>query len=289
MIKKNHLLLLTFSLLFIAFQACKEDDNGNPVIYLNQGAGLTTGDTLVKFGDTITVSIEAKSNGIDLLTGFELIGNGQSVADSTFSLAQFNVSYKFIKSFAAQDTWTFKISDKAGNIDSLSVVISRSTGITTIASVKLGAQDNTAFGSFYSVSNNTVYFQGDAFNNQNKIDLFCFYEGSGATDNNMSLAAPGTGITGIFTGSTSPDNYTIKNYSFFVKTSLTAANFDAINSDVEILANFDTDNDYKKAKQLNVGDVYCVKLNNGKYGIFKVLSVEGTESGSLEFAMKVQQ
>jgi hypothetical protein len=105
----------------------------------------------------------------------------------------------------------------------------------------------------------------------------------------MTLASPGSNITGIFTGTTSPENYTIKNVTFFVKTTLTAAQFDAITTDEAILSAFDNDNKFKKAKQLAVGEVYAIKVQSGKYGMFKVTNVTGTETGKLEFTLKMQK
>ncbi|MFH1118579.1 MAG: hypothetical protein V1775_02065 [Bacteroidota bacterium] len=115
--------------------------------------------------------------------------------------------------------------------------------------------------------------------------MFCFFEDA----NMMALASPGTGITGVFTGATSPEFYTIKNQTWFVKTTLTAAQFDAVQNDGIVLDSFDTENDFRKAKLLTAGDVYCFKLQNGKYGLLKVIEVTGAATGTLEIAIKVQK
>ncbi|NTW26088.1 MAG: hypothetical protein HGA37_15425, partial [Lentimicrobium sp.] len=99
----------------------------------------------------------------------------------------------------------------------------------------------------------------------------------------------GAGITGIFTGASSPDNYTTKNLTWFVKTALTAAQFDAVQNDAIVIDAFDTENDFRKAKVLTAGDVYSFKLQNGKYGLLKVIAVNGEQTGSLEIAVKVQK
>jgi len=62
----------------------------------------------------------------------------------------------------------------------------------------IGAQSNTTTGGFYSVSKNKVYTQAEAFADQASVDILCFYEAEGG--NNVALASPGSGITGIFTG-----------------------------------------------------------------------------------------
>jgi hypothetical protein len=105
----------------------------------------------------------------------------------------------------------------------------------------------------------------------------------------MALAAPGSNIKEIFTGATAPEFYATKNVTFFTKTTLTAAQFEAVQNDAVIRASFDPNNKFKKAKLLTVGDVYAFKLQSGKYGLYKVTAVEGTEDGTLQIAVKIQK
>ena len=105
----------------------------------------------------------------------------------------------------------------------------------------------------------------------------------------MSLAAPGSNITGVFGGDYDPSNYSTKNVTYFVKTSLTAADFDPIDNDAMILASFDQNNKFKKAKLLAAGEIYAIGLQSGKYGLIKIIAVTGAEDGALEFAAKIQK
>ncbi|NTV82927.1 MAG: hypothetical protein HGA23_01325 [Bacteroidales bacterium] len=70
----------------------------------------------------------------------------------------------------------------------------------------IGAQDNGSAGGFYSVSENKVYSMDEAAQNPGVIDILCFYEAEGG--NNIAIASPGTGIDGIFTGNSAPENWT---------------------------------------------------------------------------------
>jgi len=63
--------------------------------------------------------------------------------------------------------------------------------------IKLGAQDNTTVGGFYSFSKQKVYTLEQAFADQVSIDLICFYELH--NDNFTSIASPGANIRDIFT------------------------------------------------------------------------------------------
>lgn len=158
--------------------------------------------------------------------------------------------------------------------------------------VKLGAQSNTTVGAFYSLSEDKVYNQADAYENQAKIDLLCFYEHDEANNrvNDMTLASPGAKISGIFTGTTDVMNYTIKNLTTITPTlpsfddgtapantpTLTVDDFNQIKQgDVIISTYFNATltSSNKKAKMLAVNDIYAFKTQDGTFGIFKVVEV----------------
>ncbi len=277
----------------IFFAACsKVEDPIPPTITFNKDAGYVSANTTAKFGDTLKFGITAQSNGTDKLVKFSMFANGTLLLDSTFSAQNFVYNFYTVKNVNDKDTWRFVTTDMAGNIKSDSIIISGNFGeILTYNSIKIGAQNNVTDKSFLSFSNSTstLFFQADAFTHQADIDMFCFYENTASHVNLMTLAAPGSNITGIFTGTTAPDFYTTHNITFFVKSALTATQFDAVQNDAVILGSFDTKNQFKKAKLLTVGDVYAFKLSSGKYGLYKVTAVEGAEAGSVQIAVKIQK
>ncbi len=161
-----------------------------------------------------------------------------------------------------------------------------------VKKVSLGAQDNVNTGGFYSVSENKVYTMENAFNNQGAIDIFCFFEAKKASDaaNNIAMASPGSGIDGIFSGSAAPENWTTQNTTFFCATTLTVAQFDALEeTDQLIETSFDQENAYRKAKDLKVDDIYAFKTQSGTYGLFKVTQVTQGSTGSVAFEVKVKK
>ena len=85
-------------------------------------------------------------------------------------------------------------------------------------SIMLGAQSNPTVPGFYSVGQNKTYTMSQAADNPGVIDILCFYEAE--TGNNMALASPGSGIRDIFTGDDMPDNWTVKNTTYFFQTTL---------------------------------------------------------------------
>lgn len=281
-------------MLSITFTNCTKDadEPGNPTIILNSDAGFITGNTTASYGDTLKIGINANRNGTDNLVKFTISVNNQVLMDSTINAQSFNYSFYTIKSIADVEAWTMIVTDIAGHTSDVSVTITGAFGeIDNYTTILMGAQDNVTSESFLSLSNNqaTLYMQAAAFEHQTDIDMFCFYENTPEHQNMMTLAAPGSNITGIFTGATSPDNYTTKNVTFFVKTDLTASMFDAVQNDAVIMASYNPDNKFKKAKVLTEGDVYAFQLQSGKYGLFKVVDVTGEETGTLTLAIKVQK
>lgn len=287
--------LLTFcaaiALIATLFTSCSKDEEvlGGPVVNFITTTGYTGADATVLYGDTILVGISAVSNGSDNIKQIKISANNEAIKDTSVSQPQFQISFNIVKGVAASETWKFEVIDVAGNSTIKTLVLSRVNQINTYNVILLGAQDNPTDPSFLSTSDGVSYMQAQAFDNQAKIDMFCFYENTASHQNLMTLASPGSNITGIFTGATSPENYTIKNVTFFVKTTYTTAQFDAVTTDENIITGFDPANKFKKAKQLAVGEVYAIQVQSGKYGLLKITNVTGTETGKLEFTLKMQK
>ena len=170
------------------------------------------------------------------------------------------------------------------------LIISCDNGDDTpeVKKVKIGAQDNTATGGFYSVAENKVYTMDDAYQHQDAIDIECFYEA--ANGNNIAIASPGSNITGIYTGPSSVENWATLNTTYFTKTTLTVEQFHALaETDQLIETSFDPDNKFRKAKDLKVDDIYAFQVQAGTYGIFKVTEVVQDSIGSVAFEVKVKK
>lgn len=156
---------------------------------------------------------------------------------------------------------------------------------------KLGAQGNTTLGGFLSVEMKQVYTQAEAFQNQDKIDILCFFEAEGG--NNIAIAGPGSGIKDIFTGETAPENWTTQNKTLFTDpaTAITVEQFDQLlDGDVAIQSYYDetVTSGNRKKKDMKTNDIYAFKTASGKYGLFKVISVAQGAAGYVEFEYKVK-
>jgi uncharacterized repeat protein (TIGR02543 family) len=161
--------------------------------------------------------------------------------------------------------------------------------------ITLGAQSNTTQGAFYSVGHNVVYNQATAFDNQEKINLMCFYEHIEPDFiNDISIASPGSNIKGIYEGTTSPVYWTTKNLSTFTPPAktLTIENFDKlVQNDPEIQTYYNETivSGNRKVKLLKSNDIYAFKTHDGKYGLFKVISTVQGATGSVTIELKVKK
>lgn len=148
--------------------------------------------------------------------------------------------------------------------------------------ITLGAQENSTVDGFYSFAEKKTYSMDEAFNNQETIDLLCFYEEG---KNDITISSPGANITGIFVGESSPENWTVTDTTYFCQVDsavLYVDGFDALSADDAIIETlFDQENNYRKAKLLEVNDIYAFQTEDEIYGLFKVNAVTQGTTGSV--------
>lgn len=154
-------------------------------------------------------------------------------------------------------------------------------------SVTLGAQLNATVPGFYAVGENKTYTIAQAAADQGKIDLLCFFET--VKDNNTCIASPGSGIKAIFTTDDKPDNWIIQNLTRFCQTTLTVAQFNAVqNGDMLIETSYDSENSNKKAKDVKVDDVWSFLTADNIHGLILVTDVKQGDNGYVTFKLKTK-
>ena len=86
-----------------------------------------------------------------------------------------------------------------------------------------------------------------------------------------------------------PDNWTVKNTTFFFQTTLTAAQFEAVqNGDALIETSFDSENARRKAKDVQVGQVWAFKTQDGTYGLLLATAVTQGADGTVTFRVRTK-
>ncbi len=166
------------------------------------------------------------------------------------------------------------------------------TELKTYQSITLGSQVNSALGSFYSVSEDSVYFTAGANTNTAKIDLI-FYFDTQHTDS-FVIASPKDPIFGL------PDDqvphksvktWAVKNNTTFLKLNINSNIFNTLKNDSLLQNDLDSNVVETSAPYLKVGDVIGFKTESGKLGLFHVKNINNTSSTTraVTFDVKVQQ
>ncbi|MFC2111090.1 hypothetical protein ACFLQ5_01420 [Bacteroidota bacterium] len=153
--------------------------------------------------------------------------------------------------------------------------------------VELGAQNNIT-GSFYSLYDDSVYNLTNAYANQNKIDV-CYYYDLINTDEN-TIASAGANIdASVYPGPNALANWSIKRTSRFKTSGISGNDFLTANNDSLLIVEYGQSDGTRKAKNLKSGDIFSFKNEDGKIGLFKVNSVNGTDAGTINISIKVQE
>lgn len=287
--KKSYLLF--FILIILA--ACKKEEDNDiaPIISLSTEETYTYTDTEAPPGEQIKVGILATSNSGGALTNIIIKSNNERIVDEGINTSLFSKDYKIVKTNEEVQKLIFIIRNINGLSDSISFNLNKGEGnygpIILRQNITLGAQNNSTENSFYSISENKTYSIEEAYNSQTIIDLCYFYETNGDLN---ALGSPGANLTEIFTGTYAPDKWTTKNTYRFSRTPIELENKDlsSYTTDQIIVSNIFTDSG-RKAKQLKTGDVYAFFNDKNKYGIVKINSVSGTNQGTINIDLIIQE
>lgn len=276
--------------------AChKEEETTNvPSLKLSMDSGFVHNDTTELIGSTFKVGIIAVSGDVNI-TNFIIkitTDSTQTYLDSGLNSASFNINKYLVKGVSQKETWTFIVRDKAGKSASLSIIISADSNSTygpviTIPSITLGAQNNTTIGSFLDIKNVLVYNLTDAFEIQDSIEI-CYYYDFLQGENNV-IASPNANIdASVYPGQYTLTNWTVHNETRYLQTTLSASDFSGMVNDSILIASYNAPLAKRKAKNLVAGDIYSFKTAKGKFGLFKVINVNGSDSGTVEIMVKIQ-
>jgi len=170
------------------------------------------------------------------------------------------------------------------------ITVEQTAGPINTWTKTLGAHQSTTGSSFASITG-TVYTMDDAKANSTLIDFLYYY---GAT-NHATIASPddATAATVFNNVNNGLATWSTKNSTRFKSTTLTAANFDAIANDLEIVTNATGASDsYENG--LEVGEVIAfvtapAKATGSKKGLIKVVSITAGATETMEITVKVQQ
>ncbi len=276
--------------------ACEKEktDYPAPQIEFIIDSGFVFSDTVLAIGETFKIGIKANNPNVNL-TNFiiKIESDGlETYLDSGMNTANLHFERNLTKGIKDVEKWIFIIRDKDGKSAEISLSINKDSSsafgnINYFSSVEMGAQNNS-IGSFYSLTEDSVYQLNSAFSNQNKIDLCYFYDLIDTDEN--TIASPGANIdASVFPGPNELLNWTTRRTTRFKIANISESDFLNANNDSLLIAAHGQSDGNRKAKNLQNGNIFAFKNEDGKIGLFKVNSVVGTAAGSIIISIKVQE
>ena len=283
-------------LIILAIYSCKKDktDYPAPTIEFITENGFVFNDTVLNLSETYKIGIKASNPNVNLTNFIIKIESDkiETFLDSSMNTASLHFERTLVKGINDSEKLIFIIRDKDGKSAQISLNIRKDSSSTFgnvnyFPSIDLGAQNNS-MGSFYSLTEDSVYSLNSAFANQDKIDL-CYYYDLIDTDEN-TIASPGANInTSVYTGANGLSNWTTRRTTRFKTASISANDFLNANNDSLLIIAYGQSDGTRKAINLKPGDIFSFKNNDGKVGLFKVNSVSGTDAGNVNISIKVQE
>jgi len=287
--------------LILGFTSCDEKEQyyPDPEIEFVSETGFTSTDTVLLLSDTITVAIKALTQSNVPLTHLHyfIIRDSEIVkVDTGIYLNNLKYFKTIVKGVSENEIWSFYVRDKDGRqSDTISIsftkgVESQYREIISQKNIRLGAQNNEFYGSFYSLDYNQPYSLEAAYQNQEKINLVYFYDFIDGDENTIS--SPGANIDVSVFGETSGfGQWSTKNTTRFIyQENITPEEFNACNNDSLLLFNsFEYITGKRKSKNLTANDIFSFVTDDGKRGLFMINSISGADEGEVVFSIKMQQ
>ncbi len=290
--KKISILLMMVFVSGLAFlSSCSDDtDPTPPTISVVETAGST-----YTIGSTVTYTITVSSNEkLQTLTAAPTTAG----ATGTTAAADLVVTQDYTQTFtynyvipaslaaASEVSIEFTVTDKetsASETKTFTVVASHNP-ISAFTAVLMGAQSNLTLGSYLATATGNVYTTATAPANSAAIDIIYYY----GSANLATLCAPSDATVNGGAGNlTLATILTTKNATEFATSTVTAAEFDAMDNDAVIAAleGFGA----TKMTTLTEGTVFQFKTQAGKKGLIKVSTIATGADGSITINVKVQQ
>jgi len=290
--KKVNLILGTIliSSLFV-FTGCEEETYNSPDITFTNNINETTLDPGVTSW-TVSGTITSEA-GLDQVVFFYVNDDGDETQEELVDDFPDNTSWTFSHTVTSiSDNLKVKVSatDKENQTSAKVFTINFTPGgeaIDEFTAILLGAQKTSDpscldlhTGDTYHISDN------EAADNSSVIDLLYYYGSS----NNATFAAPDdatvNGGSGDFNW-TGGDEWSTTNSTKFGVSSVTAAEFDAMEDDLVIqdISGLSA----SKLTNLSVDDVLSFEAADGKKGLIKVTNLQTGGDGSITIEVKIQQ
>lgn len=298
---------MTFFILlpFVIFNSCKKEEEPLPPVI-----NFTVGNNYTKNGDTVAVGhpllfgIQARGNGspITNLTVKKRLTNGTliTVMDTALYADALNINKIFYQNVEPKVSWVFSVMDRNRMSAEISLDVykdpnSQFGGIYYFPSIKIGFQNSTVYGPFFSTQTGKVYKTDTAEFCQQYIDILCYFK------TNDSPPAPALSSPGEMDNSSTDAqtfyptivNWTTRNYTLWDVSAdtdpISVESFDAAQNDSLLIVSYNPVWGKKKFKFATTGKVIPFQTASGKTGMVKIIHADDSADGMMEISVKIQQ
>ncbi len=262
-----------------------------PRIEFIESPELTFQDSVFSTGQDMSFGIRAfaGSGNITNITIKKRTDTALAYLDTGMNTSYAECCKTFIKGFDDEEEWIFTVMDIHRMKASISLKIVRDTSnqfsvLKSYPEIIMGAQKSSLFGSFFSLKDTSVFFPDEAFLHQERID-FLYYFG----DDMNTISSPGANIEdGIFPGPQGLDQWSVQRESRLLKMNIVVNDFESMQNDSMLIALFNEPESKRKAKNLASDDIYFFQSPDNLLGAFRVLEVNGQDTGIIRIALKIQ-
>ncbi|MCK9291586.1 MAG: hypothetical protein WCR58_10670 [Bacteroidales bacterium] len=271
--KLNSFLLLSLFVGATLFTGCNKDEDdpiiGNPSIDFKGGEAYVSQDATITTVDEILIGFNAAQNPDTKkpLTRFTLQIGEANLVDSTLNTDSFEVDYTLQIESVGEAKLTARITDESGAWAEVSLILTVEDGgvkVKKSEEILLGNVNDLGAGSFYSVSEDEVYFTTNVTDNTDKVDII-FFKGP---QNQNTLASPDDdAVKEVYS---SINNWPVHNQTRFQLTDLTVDDFDAI-AEFHVFPEFT--GELTRASHLENEDILYFKTEAGKHGYIKIINL----------------
>ncbi len=281
--RKFKLLFALLAMVGVLFTSCEDEIGSAPQITFANGVSEATVTAAGDFQFTVTITSE---EGLDRVEIIKVLDGSSSTLQTITTFEDKNdetmvVTVNVTESMVVQVKATDKESQSATK-DFTITLTAAGGAIKSYAAKLMGAQTNTAYGSFLDADAGVVYKVADAATNQADVDIIYFYGSS----NQATLAAPNDAGAADF-GDFGLASWTTKNATLFVETEITATAFAAMTTDADFV---DAASGTSKANKLSATDIVAFKTAAGKMELIHVSAISSTDGdGYMTVDVKIQE
>lgn len=295
-------LLIIVTCIFL-YSCKKKEEQVPPTISFKIGDNYTKNNAVVAVGRRLYFGIQARGTS-DFITNFtikKVLEDGKiiTVKDSGVYTKYLDFERIYYQNVEPTVKWAFAVMDRSRKTSEISLIVLKDPnsaygGIFYFPSLKLGYQNNTAYGHFLDPTNGKVYFEDSATINKDKIDILTYY--ISATPPCPVLSSPGEMDNSSVEAKTyypcimnwQPRKYTLWDIGVD-NVPITTADFDSAQNDSLLIVSYHDIDGKKKFRWASTNRIIPFITSGGKKGLIKVINAETVDNGSIEIALKIQQ